>query len=142
MVVVGTKAERCPMRRANRGGPAVDAERFDRITKSLASRATRRRLVGGLSGGILTAVVHINAAGATCREVGSPCTERAQCCGGKQGRSGCRRFDPIICPDIDGRRCCLKQGVRCVDTCSCCNGLACTQDPDDPLQTHCQPFFG
>ncbi|MGH2534573.1 MAG: hypothetical protein ACRDJW_20100 [Thermomicrobiales bacterium] len=92
-------------------------ERFDDLVKSLATRGTRRRLIGLVAGAMVAAPgTQIDASSAVCLPGDAPCAIDAACCSGvctMHGRCGC--FDAgHLCPD-DGYCCsgaCLNHRCR------------------------------
>jgi hypothetical protein len=58
----------------------VDGNRFDELTRGIASSGSRRKLLGGLAGVVLGALGVGTAAARTCSETGRVCREHADCC--------------------------------------------------------------
>ena len=112
----------------------MDAARFDNLTRHIGSRASRRRLLGGLLGGLLTRLGP-EAAGAVhngCRHAGLACARDTQCCSGDcLGNSTCACTRASQCPPSSNP---CKKAV-CSDTGKCtfgnrARGAAC--DDGDP----------
>lgn len=86
----------------------MDPERFDGIVRSLAEGGSRRRVLRGLAGAALGAVLASrgDAGAARCQYLGEHCDARRPCCSGKRcvaGRCRCRAGRPECggsCPDL------------------------------------------
>ena len=104
----------------------MDADRFDRIAKTLAASGSRRRVLGGLLGGALglfgPLVQERAAAGHFgCKHVGRSCTRRRECCSGicqgPRGRKSCRAHGTGTCQA--GQNSCEGASVSCNGNSSC-----------------------
>ena len=116
----------------------MDGDRFDAWTKSLATGASRRRVLAGLgalAGGLLGRGVAAQEVGvASCRERLALCDRRGQCCEAQEGhRIGCARVSERCFRDVEGERCCGRGGAKCADACACCAGFECREGS-------CRPF--
>ena len=84
----------------------MDADRFDRLARSLAAPASRRAALKGLAAGALglaLGAVGIGEAGAThfgCRHVGKPCARKGQCCSGVCRNGACRAHHKGPCDGV------------------------------------------
>lgn len=120
-------------------GRALDATRFDELTRSLVRPGSRRRLLTSLAAGVLGLVGLGDAAARTCAAYGTICREHADCCShlcGGRGRLKCQCRSIADCPTT---------GDQCLRT-TCDNGT-CTVVPrtneqcDDgnpcTVNTHC-----
>jgi len=121
----------------------MDAARFDQISRGLAARLSRRRLLAGILGaaggaGAFTAP-GVGAASRTCRRVGDKCVRSSQCCSDYcQLGSGRRsRLRTCACPTgtVPCNGGCVTLGTEehclaCNDACSagslCCDD-GCTE---------------
>ena len=117
----------------------MDAEGFDRLTRSLvsASRRGMLRMLAGLATGALGP--GLAAAQSTCKPVGRSCTSGSQCCSGlcPAGSCVCKRLGQRCvasrncCADAtggqtcQGGKCCRKPGFGCTGNTECCSGLCC-----------------
>jgi hypothetical protein len=109
----------------------MDGARFDRLTRSLASR---RGLLGGITGALAAALgplaLERPATAAKCKALGKRCTRQLECCsrtcsradgpdGRPQGRTRCLCRETLELPC--GGRCCTRQQTckkgRCVHHC-------------------------
>jgi hypothetical protein len=101
--------------------------RLDTLARSLARGLTRRRLIGGLGGGTLTAtgLVVLTKPALVCQRTGTACRDNQPCCRGSTCRDG-------TCQCLAGWEECGESG-RCVDPnadadhCGRC-GRACAAD--------------
>jgi hypothetical protein len=92
--------------------PAMDSSRFDRLTRLLASKPTRRNLVRGLfATAAVSAVAQAEPAAAACTEAGERrCRRNSDCCG---DNVRCRQNE---CRCRSGYRICRQNGKnQCVD---------------------------
>ena len=125
----------------------MDQDRFDDLTRALASTTSRRTvlktLAGSAAGGLLALLgVHEAAADDTCKPTGKKCRKGAQCCSGNCEAGVCAPActpsglqqlcsSPEECcsgfcePILDfPPRCCIPPGTKC-DTYypeQCCSG--------------------
>ena len=92
----------------------MDADRFDRLARTLAASASRRRVLRGLTGGVLGGVlglVGLEEAAAACRLSGQRCSPANACCNGARCLDGrCR------CKTGQGFEACNGPGTKCVNT--------------------------
>lgn len=126
----------------------MDNQRFDDLTRRLASGTSRRRLVRGMVASAVAGVVtRFGGGGAeaqACRLVGQTCNETFPCCGAArcsapdaQGRRFCRCTPALT--NCDGRcrnlqvdeNNCGACGRTCLAGQSCCNGT-CISTVADP----------
>lgn len=111
----------------------MDGQRFDRITRRLATGTTRRAALGALVGSVFGLAWRPESADARrsnrnrrnrrtrrvpCRRyLGEPCSARARCCG------------PYTCGNngnpLTGRTCCSQDGLPCRTSNDCCGRLLC-----------------
>jgi hypothetical protein len=85
----------------------MDAERFDRITKALQGGTNRRRVLGGLTVGVVAGLLAQHEAGAAkCTKAGKKPTNRKPCCVGT----------PVdgLCPTPVMGACLSMFGCRCI----------------------------
>lgn len=80
----------------------MDGHHFDRWTRSLAARSSRRRILAMLLGGVaLWQGEDDGVAGPGCKNVGKPCQKKKDCCSGickgKRGRKKCKGHDGGSC---------------------------------------------
>jgi hypothetical protein len=127
-IVRATTPAASTCRRGSRiGGSIADHSHFDRIAKTLAAPASRRRTLRGLNFGLLglglpggavgkkrrKRQVRFNALG--CVNVGNRCRNAGQCCSGicagKKGKKRCRAHDTGGCRPGEGL--CGQAGVSC-----------------------------
>ena len=121
----------------------MEGKRFDELTRAFSDRASRRRVVRGLTGGIAGALLAALGVDRTradrggtqrrCRAQGQPCKFDKQCCPGLPCSGGfclaCSPFNPTIQPCLDP----TTGFGRCTDTnfdrnnCGAC-GEACAAD--------------
>jgi hypothetical protein len=127
----------------------VDEQRFDSVSRTLATTASRRtglRLLLGTAGAGLLALVRPSAPDAAAHHgalgPGDPCRSSSQCLGADA---------PLVC-DWNGSSlaCCTYEGSRCGFDAACCGtalclGGVCTNQPDygyggpgDPCQNASQ----
>ncbi len=116
-----------------RGGVLMDHQRFDDLTRALASGTSRRtmlkRIAGGAAGATL-AMMGADTLAAKCRDIGKPCQSDAQCCS-----RFCSPDFKCACPagtDVCNGECVTCTGGQVVNptTCACqcptgttlCNG--------------------
>jgi hypothetical protein len=116
----------------------LDGQRFDRLTRSLATRSGRRSVMKAFTGGVLTTLVGVRGAtAAPTKTTGKRCHDNIQCATGY--------CDPVtrqcIAPCTLGNDCGYPQA--CAPGCSCyCDPFVtnpdgsvrkfCLQDPPDP----------
>lgn len=107
------RSRRCPM----------DDQRFDRLTRTLATMPSRRRLLGATLGlglaGLLGRSAPLVAAAPPC--VGASCLTTADCCGGASCDPITLTCQPLAIPG--GGEC--GPGSACTLDTDCCNGLVC-----------------
>src|SRR5262245_14148281 len=94
-------------------GVPVNGSRFDALTRSLAVRGSRRRLLAGLTPGVLGIVGRGRADAVACRTPGQSCRENTNCC------------SRVCAKDAAGRRVC-----QCASSADCpppaaCHAVAC-----------------
>ena len=107
----------------------MDERRFDELTRSLASGASRRNVLRGLAGGAAAAAMALTRGGrARAQQAGlapgAACTDSSQCS---------QLTGATVCADNgyadDGAlNCCRQSGGACVDatySADCCGGLYC-----------------
>ena len=135
---------------------------FDRLTRLLGSRPSRRQLLKGMVGGGTLAVAGLTRAvdqvAAQCLEDGETCTSGTECCGGACSASlgVCVTMDTCVAdgdPCTDGTECCggacsasmgvcvtmdcLANGDACTDSAACCSGLCTDQGVCAPPDGMC-----
>jgi len=121
----------------------MDEVRFDAIARSLATGLPRRRLLAGITAGLLSSPLgnRPRAAGAgACKKPGRPCDKNQDCCDGADCKGGeCKcKADRDECAgtcfklDTDEERCgSCNNACRAAETC-CAGGCVETQvDPDN-----------
>jgi hypothetical protein len=125
----------------------MDGHRFDLLSKSLATRDSRRSTLQALAASVLAiglGGLGLEDASAQCKPEGKKCKKSGQCCSGKcKGKKGkkkcrCRALkepctgttgDNTCCGDLlcstsacePGNRCCRPLGESCSSTCDCCS---------------------
>jgi hypothetical protein len=105
----------------------MDAERFDRLSRALSTKPTRRVLFAALAA-LVAVPGREEVAAADCREISQPCRRTRQCCGHKNGRVICARNPDSGHPNK--KTCCVAEGERCTLGGQCCGGLPCTGTAD------------
>ena len=104
----------------------MDDHRFDNLARSLATGASRRRLLRGLAGGAAAAFLGAIGAGRLAAQgtiqPGGECTADSQC-----SQTG----GAVVCADngiaTDGAlNCCRNQGGACATGSGCCGALKCS----------------
>jgi hypothetical protein len=81
----------------------VDANRFDRLTRSLSTKTSRRQTLAALLLGSAGLAVPVDwvVAGPGCKNVGRKCKRSTQCCSGvckvKKGKNRCKAHDTGGC---------------------------------------------
>ena len=102
----------------------MDAQRFDRFTRQLVARSSRRRALTALASGVLGTALGLggldDAAARTCRKRLQACTRRSQCCG-----------RDVRCATSHGagdNTCCGGPGATCRSDLTCCIPLLCNAD--------------
>src|SRR5262245_25964324 len=86
----------------------MDGRRFDDLARSLAGRASRRRLVTGAASVVLGGLLaRLGAQGAACPRYGQPCTPASGCCNGAACEGGiCRcQAGTSVCNTLSGPAC-------------------------------------
>ncbi|MCC6790842.1 MAG: hypothetical protein IT336_04105, partial [Thermomicrobiales bacterium] len=115
----------------------MDGDRFDQLTRQLATGATRRRVLGGFAAGVGAALSAVAAAGAAqirrtpgaiCRKTGD-CVANAVCQSTSTGRS--------VCTCVTGYKPC---GKICIPTSSCCTAADCADDGKECTTTVCTNY--
>lgn len=109
----------------------MDSDRFDRLTRDLATRSSRRRVVRGIAASALALLGIERADARVCASPGALCREHATCCSGRcdRDRSGRRRCQ---CQSV--KDCPAPSGQCQVATCSdgvCGTAIAVGQSCDD-----------
>lgn len=111
----------------------MDADRFDDLSRRLATDASRRRALQAITAagaaGLLTRLGRGEAAAQdvdteACKDRRTKCGKDRQCCGHKN-RIAC---DPVAnkCRNGSQRtRCCGRRKASCKGDCDCCKGLKC-----------------
>lgn len=103
----------------------MDGKQFDRLTKSLSSGASRRRMLGGL--GAMTAGLLVARSAAAkarpinkgCDQAGRTCTE-GSCCGNQLTCTEAMGLSSS-CRNLSGNnKCCFQVGSACHGHCECC----------------------
>jgi hypothetical protein len=127
----------------------MDGQRFDTVSRWLATPDSRRATVRGLAAAALAlglGRLGLEEAAAKCQKVGQKCAKNKECCSKlcKGGKCKCRaQGDPcdawedcctgLICNKAKGSTCqpwhlpnlCLHTGSFCSETADCCKGLVC-----------------
>jgi len=117
--------------------------RIDTVAKSLARGLPRRRLLGGLGGGAITAaaLLGLPRSALVCQEVGRPCDAASGCCDGATcedgacrcaaGRNGCGG-GRCVDHDRDAKHCgrCGKSCIGATARRTCCGGACVDADGD------------
>ena len=107
----------------------MDAEQFDRLTRRLVARSSRRRAITSLAGGVLGAVPgarwalpgHDAAAGQRCKKPQQSCQKTSQCCRSKKFKCGHSHGGGSV-----ELTCCGKRGAPCPgNALGCCIPLVC-----------------
>jgi hypothetical protein len=105
----------------------MDADRFDALTRSLASAAlSRRRLLTGMAGSAVGAVAatlgfaDASASHYACVHIGKRCGNSDQCCSGVCKRKRCRVHDKGGC-SLSDNFCAGGKDNRCKPGCICNN---------------------
>lgn len=103
----------------------MDSQRFDALTKSIASATSRRRLLAGLAGSSLSLLGMHRTDARTCSAGGAICREAATCCSGNcvTGSDRRRRCACEIGQSACGSSCC-DLGSHCEQN-RCLPGAAC-----------------
>ena len=111
----------------------MDAQRFDRLARSLSASSTRRGILtklgkatSGITMAALVGVPGSQEAAASCRRLGDECTRSRQCCGHKQGKRVCALNQHAGAPSEPS--CCIAKGVQCSSSIECCGLLECFND--------------
>ena len=126
----------------------VDAERFDRIARGLATATSRRRAAAALLGGVMLLARRAAPAGAAPGDPGDP----AHCC--RQTRQNGSQFaeGTACCPS--GQVCYSCAAIRsrtrdgstiyrtASDSGCCTRGVDCPEDVHGHHSQHCQSFVG
>jgi hypothetical protein len=109
----------------------LDADRFDRIAKTLTTQPSRRRMLSTLAslalGGAVVSAGRDEAAADHCRAPGKPCRKGTQCCSGfcNKRRGKCKQ-----CPQ-HFKWCEAQDG--CIWETDCCDDEECSQGAIDML---------
>lgn len=112
----------------------MDTDRFDALTRWLATeRPSRRRVLRGLGGGLAAALglglrTRVGeAAEGGCKAEGKHCTKPGQCCPGLvcDADGTCQRG---IVGGVGEQQGCKAAGKHCNETSQCCDGLICGAD--------------
>ena len=123
----------------------MDSNRFDDLTRTLATTTTRRgflkTLAGGAAGGLLALLGVGEAAADDCKRNGKACKKDKQCCSGNCAGGFCAP----LCPPCDA--CSTCSGGICVSRCGSgqdclSNGTCatpCNTNADCPGCTACAP---
>lgn len=83
----------------------MDAQRFDALTRSVAERMTRRRLLRGVGGGLAAALLGRPVAGAPrCKQIDQSCRTTADCCPNENG-TYCAGTKKTTCQPCAGTIC-------------------------------------
>ncbi len=106
----------------------MDGQRFDRFTKQLVARSSRRRALSALAGGVLGTALGLggldDTAAATCKRSQERCRRRSQCCRSKKIRCGFSHGGGSAV-----RTCCGEAGAPCPgNALGCCIPLVCGPD--------------
>ena len=123
----------------------MDGRRFDEISRALATGASRRRVLKGLTGGVVGALGaalgarQAAAAPTKCRNRGSRCGQHANCCTlNCCGHVCCGADEPCR-----GGTCvaCAAGGAGCVEggATPCCAGFCARDGRDEPVCLACLP---
>lgn len=111
----------------------MNADRFDRIAKTMATSCSRRRVLGGLLGGAggLLGPERAGARHRGCRHTGDDCTRAGQCCTGRcAGNDTCQHCSRAgQCPSPPASKPCQKRACTSAGTCVIRNkaeGATCT----------------
>lgn len=109
----------------------MDGKRFDDLARALSGEASRRRLLGGLAGGMLAAAGVVARGGRLAAQegttpLGGTCSSVSQCLRDLMGTT--------ICGDNgiaeDGALTCCRTSGCCVVDADCCGDLLCAPAPD------------
>lgn len=93
----------------------MDGTRFDTLARQIATRGSRRRLLGGLLAGAFSLHASEQVDAVTCRSTGDICREHANCCSGTCGPK-----------DSRGRRTCqCDRDNDCPTPSATCRNVAC-----------------
>ncbi len=106
----------------------MDAQRFDRFTRELGARSSRRQALTALAGGLLGTALGLagggDAAAATCKKPQQRCRKRFQCCRSKKFTCGFSHGGGSAV-----RTCCGEVGAPCPgNALGCCIPLVCGPD--------------
>lgn len=104
----------------------MDGPRFDRFTKRLVARSSRRRALAALAGGVLGTALGLRPldviAAETCKRPQQRCRKRSQCCRSTQFKCG-------FSHGAGRGTCCGEAGAPCDGTAlGCCVPLLCGPD--------------
>src|SRR3954466_13244566 len=120
----------------------MDVKSFDRFTKTLGIGASRRRLLAGLGGGVLTGLLSLQGTpAASCAKEGQKPKDHKPCCGDLE-RNQHGRCAPVEClPEGFFVTCDGKCGIvsdNCGEEIDC--GIFCGECGECPNETHiCRP---
>jgi hypothetical protein len=123
----------------------MDGNRFDTLTKCLATAGTSRRRFlrgfgGGMTGALLALIGGVGAEADTlCKPSGhlpqSKCTKNAQCCSGRCDQGNC--CTPLTCDAYAGQCGTLSDGCGGTLTCTCDAGQCLTCGSDNTCVSVC-----
>ena len=133
----------------------MDGDRFNELTKAIASGASRRSVVKSIAAGIIGSVLGVARVGATgaqerVRGPGRVCRENSDCVAGAECRSdGLRKRCACAGDTQPCGRACIPFDACCTDSdcggLTCCNGTCCDLlCKDGVCMDHCvdQACFG
>jgi hypothetical protein len=133
----------------------MDSKSFDRLTRMVGERRTRRGVIGAAAGALAALVggaALADEAGAqgrrTCRPVQAGCTKNGQCCSNlcqTNRRAPRNQRNRCVCPDgiVACNGACCPEGLvcdgrQCVEPPPPCDGLTCTAAGLHPsYASHC-----
>lgn len=114
----------------------MESDRFDKLTRRLATGISRRGAVTTLaviSGWELGGLENVDAkkkkekkCPKACKAPQVKCTKRChKCCPDSLGNPRVCELVPVCPESADGKYCCGKEGVECGQDCDCCGDLVC-----------------
>jgi hypothetical protein len=113
-------------------GTGLDGQRFDALSRLVATGMPRRRVLGFIGGGLAAIVSRVTSVSAGCLGEGSPCLDDITCCPGLfcdlgavagTGTLGGGVCTPDIQCKLDGETCGILPAT--VVQADCCDGLLC-----------------
>jgi hypothetical protein len=113
-------------------GKGLDGQRFDALSRLVATGMPRRKVLGMIGGGLAAIVSRVTSVSAGCLGEGSPCLDDITCCPGLfcdlgavagTGTLGGGVCTPDIQCKVDGETCGILPAT--VVQADCCDGLLC-----------------